>query len=223
MEDEPSLAMILVDSMEAEGFQVWHCSSVSEGLKCYFEVNPDLLVLDVMLAKSSGFEMAKTIRNTDKLTPILFLTAKSKVKDVITGFQVGGNDYLKKPFSIEELIVRIRVLLSDTRLLNLSEPAKNHIFQIGLFSFDSNQQILYDEEEIIQLTGREAALLKLFCEHLNHLLSKQSILLKIWGDDSFFNSRSMDVFISKLRKHLKKDPTLKIINIRGAGYKLVVA
>lgn len=221
VEDEPSLAMIISDSLEAEGFSVVHFTEVNPALKYFYEESPDLLVLDVMLPKSNGYEMAKTIRNTDQQTPILFLTAKSKASDVVEGFRSGGNDYLKKPFSIEELVVRILVLLNDKRLL-VEEEKENPIFQIGQYSFDSNAQVLQFGQQNLPLTGRESALLRLFCEHQNSLLTKQSILLKIWGDDSFFNSRSMDVFISKLRKHLNQDPAIKIINIRGAGYKLVI-
>jgi DNA-binding response OmpR family regulator len=221
VEDEPSLALIIKDSLEAEGFTVDHFTEVNSALKYFYGQEPDLIVLDVMLPKSNGFEMAKTIRNTDQQTPILFLTAKSKAKDVVEGFRSGGNDYLKKPFSIEELVVRIQVLLNDKRLL-IEEENEDHIYQIGQYAFDSNQQVLLFENTVTQLTGRESALLQLFCNHQNTLLTKKSILLKIWGDDSFFNSRSMDVFISKLRKHLKKDPAIKILNIRGAGYKLVV-
>jgi DNA-binding response OmpR family regulator len=174
-----------------------------------------------MLPKSNGYEIAKTIRNTDQKTPILFLTAKSKARDVVAGFKAGGNDYLKKPFGIEELVVRIQVLLNDQRLL-LKQDDNTHVFQIGQYTFDSHQQTLQLGSRQQSLTGRETALLKLFCEHQNSLLPKKSILLEIWGDDSFFNSRSMDVFISKLRKHLSEDPAVQIINVRGAGYKLVV-
>ena len=222
VEDEAALAMIISDSMEAEGFEVHHYSDAEPALKAYFELQPDLIVLDVMLPKSNGFEIAKTIRNTDRKTPIIFLTAKAKVQDVVTGFQSGGNDYLRKPFSIEELIIRMRVLLNDARLL-VNDQNEESIFQLGDFNFNTIQQTLKTGEKTIKLTGRESELLHLFCQHQNQLLSKQSILLKIWGDDSFFHSRSMDVFISKLRRYLKEDPRLQIINVRGAGYKLVVA
>jgi DNA-binding response OmpR family regulator len=221
VEDEPSLALIIVDSLEREGFAVRHYTEAEAALKHYYEARPDLLILDVMLPKSNGYEIAKTIRSTDQQTPILFLTAKSKAKDVVAGFKAGGNDYLKKPFGIEELVVRIQVLLNDQRLL-IDRSEAQHQYQIGQYSFDSHHQSLQLEESVQQLTGRESALLQLFCQHQNQLLPKKSILLEIWGDDSFFNSRSMDVFISKLRKHLSEDPAVQIINVRGAGYKLVV-
>lgn len=223
VEDEPSLAMIIQDSFEQEGYQVQHFSQAEDALKAYHQEKPDLLVLDVMLPKSNGYELAKQIRNTDRLTPIIFLTAKSKVEDVVAGFEAGGNDYLRKPFSIEELLVRIKVLLNDQRLLPLDQNSQQTEWNIGQYHFDSNRQMLTFGEQSLVLTGRESILLALFCQHQNRLLEKTSILLKIWGDDSFFNSRSMDVYISKLRKHLKKDPSVKIINVRGAGYKLVIS
>ncbi|GAB5554618.1 MAG: response regulator transcription factor [Saprospiraceae bacterium] len=222
VEDEPSLAMIVKDSLVQQGYAVQHFSEAESALKAYHQQAPDLLILDVMLPKSNGYDLAKQIRNTDRLTPIIFLTAKSKVQDVVTGFESGGNDYLRKPFSIEELLIRIKVLLNDQRLLPPQENTKQTEWQIGQYYFDSMRQTLDWGAQSIVLTGREAMLLALFCQHQNSLLEKSSILLKIWGDDSFFNSRSMDVYISKLRKHLKKDPSIKIINIRGAGYKLVI-
>ncbi|MEL7118698.1 MAG: response regulator transcription factor [Bacteroidota bacterium] len=223
VEDEPSLAMIVKDSMETEGFNVVHAEDGTQAIQYYQSEKPDLIVLDVMLPKTTGFEIAKTIRNIDQTTPIIFLTAKSQVKDVVQGFESGGNDYLRKPFSVEELIIRMKVLLSDRRLLAHIEETEEVIFQLGQFTFDSNRQLLSIKEEEIQLTAKESELLKLFCQNPNQLLSKSSILMKVWGDDSFFHSRSMDVFVSKLRKYLKQDPNLKIMNIRGSGYKLLVS
>lgn len=222
VEDEPSLAMIIQDSLEHQGYLVQHFGDAETALKAYHQAAPDLLILDVMLPKSNGYELARNIRNTDRLTPIIFLTAKSKVQDLVTGFEAGGNDYLRKPFSIEELLIRVKVLLNDQRLLPVKEEDVQTKWQIGRYLFDSNKQTLLLGDQMIALTGRESLLLALFCQHQNRLLEKSSILLKIWGDDSFFNSRSMDVYISKLRKHLKKDHSIKIINVRGAGYKLVI-
>ena len=223
VEDELALATIIKDSLQNEGFTVDHFAEGALALKHFFASPPDLIILDVMLPKSNGFDLAKTIRKTDPKTPILFLTAKAQVKDVVTGFKAGGNDYLRKPFGIEELIIRIKVLMSDARLLEDPTDSQQTVFQLGDISFNAQKQTLtYLQESTIQLTARESELLKLFCENPNRLVPKKNILLKIWGDDSFFNSRSMDVFISKLRKHLKKDPTLKIINVRGSGYKLII-
>lgn len=222
VEDEPSLAMIVKETLDSEGFNVTHCDNGHSALESFFSHKPDLIILDIMLPKANGYTVAKTIRNTDRQTPIIFLTAKTQVKDVINGFEAGGNDYLKKPFSMEELIVRMKVMLSESRLLNqISNEDEKTDFQIGKIHFNSTKQQLKISDQTIELTARESELLKLFCQNQNRLLSKQTILLKIWGSDSFFNSRSMDVFVSKLRKHLSIDASLKIINMRGAGYKFI--
>lgn len=222
VEDEMSLAMVVQDNLESRGYRVVHARNGEEGLKSFYHHEPDIVILDVMMPKANGFHVAKTIRNTDKNTPILFLTAKVQVADVVTGFESGGNDYIRKPFSIEELLVRIEVLMNDNRLLEQTPVNKETRFEIGNYSFDSRKSELYHTGTVQKLTFREAALLRLFCENVEELLTKESILLKIWGDDSFFNSRSLDVFISRLRKYLKKDSAISIINIRGVGYKLMI-
>lgn len=222
VEDEMSLAMVIKDNLETHGYRVIHAKDGEEGLKMFYHQEPDIVILDVMMPKVSGFKAARTIRNTDRITPILFLTAKVQVKDVITGFESGGNDYLRKPFSIEELMIRIEVLLNDSRLLEQVKEVKQTWFELGQYSFDSKKCELYYSGTSKKITFREASLLKLFCDNLDQLLTKKSMLLKIWGDDSFFNSRSLDVFISRLRKHLKEDSSISIINIRGVGYKLMI-
>jgi DNA-binding response OmpR family regulator len=220
VEDELSLALIVKDSLEIKNFEVVHCTDGESALKQFSIYKPDIVVLDVMLPKTDGFEVAKMIRNTNTTIPIIFLTAKSQTKDVLQGFTSGGNDYLKKPFSIEELIVRIKVLLSTNRLL-LEAASEDFIGAIGKYTFDSRLQVLSIDNTTITLTAKEAALLSLLCKNKSTLVSKKSILLNIWGDDHFFNSRSMDVFITRLRKHLSKDADVQIINVRGLGYKLV--
>lgn len=215
-EDEASLGMIVKESLETRNFTVFHAENGEEAFDIYRKEKPDVLVLDVMMPKKDGFTLAKEIRLDDKKIPIIFLTAKSQTSDVLEGFNNGGNDYLKKPFSIEELIVRIK------SLLNRIETKTNvNAIKIGNYLFNLTKQTLENSLEIQQLTHREAQLLFHLFEKKNEILDRTFILNKLWGNDDFFNARSMDVFISKLRKKLKKDRNIKIINIRGFGYKLI--
>jgi DNA-binding response OmpR family regulator len=215
-EDEASLGMIVKESLETRNFTVFHAKNGEEAFEIYRKAKPDILVLDVMMPKKDGFTLAKEIRLDDKKIPIIFLTAKSQTSDVLEGFNNGGNDYLKKPFSMEELIVRIK------SLLNRIETKTNvDAIKIGNYSFNSTKQTLENSLEIQQLTHREAQLLFHLFEKKNEILDRTFILNKLWGNDDFFNARSMDVFISKLRKKLKKDTNIQIINIRGFGYKLI--
>jgi two-component system alkaline phosphatase synthesis response regulator PhoP len=215
-EDEASLGLIIKESLETRGFEVLLCSDGEEALKTYQSEAPKLLVLDVMMPKKDGFTLAKEIREIDDTIPIIFLTAKSQTQDVVEGFTIGGNDYLKKPFSMEELIVRIHNLLNRTQVQKTSD-----VLHIGNFRFDfPKQKLRFKEEETIQLTHREAHLLFHLIKNKNGVLERSVILNKLWGNDDFFSARSMDVFISKLRKKLKQDETIQILNVRGFGYKL---
>ena len=217
-EDESSLAQIVKESLETRNFVVFHASNGIEALKIYQDKAPEILVLDVMMPKKDGFTLAKEIRQVDKNIPIIFLTAKSQPLDVVEGFSIGGNDYLKKPFSMEELIVRIENLLNRKKLQQQSE-----ILHIGGYVFDFPKQTLIFNNEVKELlTHREAHLLFHLCKNQNQVLDRSLILKKLWGDDDFFNARSMDVFISKLRKKLSKDSKIQIVNVRGFGYKLIV-
>ncbi|MEO6520185.1 MAG: response regulator transcription factor [Mucilaginibacter sp.] len=223
-EDESALAHIVRESLEERNFEVVLCADGEQAFKKFATYKPDILVLDVMMPKMDGFELAKKIRESDRVTPIIFLTARSQPKDVVTGFETGGNDYLKKPFSVEELIVRIKVLLSKDRLLINPKPARpdsNEVIQIGAFTFKPNRNIIEYGINVQQLTARESDVLKILCKHQQETLTRTKLLTELWGDDNFFNARSLDVFITKLRKHLKTDPSVQIINIRGIGYKLV--
>lgn len=216
-EDEPALGQIIKDSLETRNFDVLLCADGEIALKAYREEEPKLLVLDVMMPKKDGFTLAKEIRKENNEIPILFLTAKSQTKDVVEGFTIGGNDYLKKPFSIEELIVRINNLLQRTQLQKTSE-----IIELGNYRFDFKRQLLqFKTETEIQLTHREAHLLFHLYQNKNEVLDRSVTLKKLWGNDDIFSSRSMDVFITKLRKKLKKDATIQILNVRGFGYTLV--
>lgn len=215
-EDETSLGMIVKESLETRDFLVFLAEDGEQAIEIYKKEQPDILVLDVMMPKKDGFSVAEDIRKENKRIPIIFLTAKSQTSDVLEGFHKGGNDYLKKPFSIEELIVRIKALLDRIEIKCNVE----HI-TIGKYVFNLTKQTLEIDNNLEQLTHREAELLFYLFEKKNEILDRSFILNKLWGNDDFFNARSMDVFISKLRKKLKKDETIQILNVRGFGYKLI--
>ena len=215
-EDETSLGMIVKESLESRNFTVFYAENGREALDIYEKEKLDILVLDIMMPIKDGFTLAKEIRLENKAIPIIFLSAKSQTSDVLEGFKHGGNDYLKKPFSIEELIVRIKGLLNRIDL----KTALVHI-KIGNYLFNATKQTLTFSGETQQLTHREAQLLLALFEKKNQVLDRGFILNKLWGSDDFFNARSMDVFISKLRKKLKQDKNIQILNIRGFGYKLI--
>lgn len=215
-EDEASLGMIVKESLETRDFIVFHAENGEEASKMYEQENPDILVLDVMMPMKDGFTLAKEIRSQNNTIPIIFLTAKSQASDVVDGFNHGGNDYLKKPFSMEELIVRIKALLNRIKV----KPNTEEI-TIGKYQFNLTKQTLTYMDATEQLTHREAQLLFYLHDKKNEVLDRSFILNKLWGNDDFFNARSMDVFISKLRKKLKADDSIQIINVRGFGYKLI--
>ena len=215
-EDEPSLGQIVKESLESKSYRVSLCKDGVEALNSFEKDTPDILVLDVMMPKKDGFTLAKEIRKQNLKVPIIFLTAKSQSKDVVEGFQMGGNDYLKKPFSMEELIVRIENLLKSVQEATDSEMI------IGEYHFYyKKQELIYKSDKPTSLTHRESELLFHLYQHRNQVLDRSVILKKLWGDDDFFNARSMDVFITKLRKKLKKDNEVQILNVRGFGYKLI--
>jgi DNA-binding response OmpR family regulator len=218
-EDEPSLAMIVKESLETRDFKVELCENGAIALEAFEKSTYDILVLDVMMPILDGFELAKKVRDQNESIPIIFLTAKSQTEDVLHGFHVGGNDYLKKPFSMEELIVRIHNLL-DRKSVQQSADS----FTIGSYNFNFPQQKLcFKNEEPVKLTHRESHLLYNLLKNKNKVLDRSYILEKLWGSNDFFTGRSMDVFISKLRKKLAGDPQIEIVNVRGYGYKLIVA
>lgn len=221
VEDEEALGMIVKESLEMRGFDIIHCEDGEKGFFEYTKNNPDICVLDVMLPKRDGFTLAKDIRKLNPSVPIIFLTARSKTEDVVKGFELGGNDYLKKPFSMEELIVRIKALLG--RVSTAVKSDKNtSCLELGIYKFYPQQQLLDHNGEQKKLTHRESELLKIMCLNANRVMDRKLILQSLWGDDSFYNARSMDVFITKLRRYLKNDPTIEIINVRGIGYKLIM-
>lgn len=216
-EDEPSLGQIIKESLETRDFEVLHAVNGEIAYELYQAEQPDILVLDVMMPQKDGFTLAQEIRKENKAIPIIFLTAKSQTQDVLEGFHIGGNDYLKKPFSMEELIVRIKALLDRIVLTKNNEQ-----LPLGEYFFNYTKQKLVFGEETILLTHRESELLYHLYQQKNEILDRAFILKKLWGDNDFFNARSMDVFISKLRKKLSKDPKIQILNVRGYGYKLVI-
>jgi len=219
-EDEPFLGKIIKESLEARDFEVMWCHDGLKAYSAFRTFHPDICILDVMMPQKDGFTLARDIRLTNAILPILFLTAKSLTEDVLRGFASGGNDYLKKPFSMEELIVRLQSLLG--RQPHPVYDPEGQDFVIGLYSLNAPGQLLSVGTQQIKLSHREAALLQLLIENKNRVLDRKIALDLLWGSDNLFNARSMDVFISKLRKHLKQDTDLKILNIRGVGYKLVI-
>lgn len=217
-EDEAALGQIIKESLETRDFEVILCQDGEKAFRAYKSESPEILVLDVMMPKKDGFTLAKEVREIDDTIPIIFLTAKSQTQDVVEGFTIGGNDYLKKPFSMEELIVRIHNLISRTKLQKTAD-----VLEIGDYTFDFPKQLLtYKTDDTVQLTHREAHLLFHLIKNKNSVLDRSLILNKLWGTDDFFSARSMDVFISKLRKKLKQDDRIQILNVRGFGYKLTV-
>ncbi|WP_268122769.1 response regulator transcription factor [Roseivirga pacifica] len=216
-EDELALGTIVKESLETRGFDVVFCGDGEEAKTQYAAQKPELLVLDVMMPKKDGFTLVKEIRQMDEHIPIIFLTAKSRTEDVVEGFGYGANDYVKKPFSMEELIVRIKALLDRKSGQNNGSES----VQIGQYSFNFAKQTLTYKGNDQMLTHREAQLLQALYEHKNELTDRSLILNTLWGNDDFFNARSMDVFITKLRKKLAQDEQIQILNVRGYGYKLV--
>lgn len=220
VEDETTLAMIIKDTLEEGDFIIHTAADGEEGLRTFFDIRPDVLVADVMMPRMDGFEMVRRIRQTDKQTPVLFLTARSAINDVVEGFELGANDYLKKPFGMQELIIRIKALAG--KAFTFTEEKQVTQFEIGNYLFDSIAQTLAHAGIKQELSHRESEILKRLCENRNRIVNTQNVLLDLWGDDSFFNSRSLHVFITKLRHKLSEDEQIRIVNVRGIGYKLIV-
>lgn len=216
-EDELALGTIIQESLESREFSVRLCGDGQSAWESYQQNRPEVLVLDVMLPKKDGFTLAAKIRKIDQHTPIIFLTSKGQSEDVVKGFSLGANDYIRKPFSIEELIVRIKAQLDKQRL----RQSQSDWIPLGNYQFHPNRQVLRLEETETSLTARESQLLQMLLQNANKITDRTLILKQIWGADDFFTSRSMDVFITKLRKKLQGDPGIQILNVRGYGFKLV--
>lgn len=219
VEDETTLSMIIKDTLEDEGFDVFAAMDGREGLEQFHRQEPDIVVTDVMMPHMDGFELVNKIRQSNKTMPILMLTARSAVKDVINGFEIGVNDYLKKPFNMQELIIRIKALAG--RIQIESDKKNTTIFSIGSYTFNSQSQVLAIGDQVEVLSHRESEILKYLCVNQGNIVETQNLLLDLWGDDSFFNTKSLHVFITKLRHKLSKDERIKIINVRGIGYKMI--
>jgi DNA-binding response OmpR family regulator len=220
VEDEPFLAKIVKDSLESRQYDVSMAMDGDEAIAKFNLESPDLVVLDIMLPNRDGYAVASDIRKLSHKTPIIFLTARGQTHDVVKGFESGGNDYLRKPFSVEELIVRIENLLVLTQ--RQKEHATGEIVAIGMYQFNPLRYELKIKDRIKRLSHRESTLLQSLINNKNSTVMRKEILMKLWGDDSFFNSRNLDVYITKLRDYLKEDPSVQIITIKGLGYHFTV-
>ena len=218
VEDDESLSFVTRDNLELEGYQVTYCEDGKKAMDTFPKENFDLCILDVMLPEVDGYTIAKEIRKVNTQIPIIFLTAKSLKEDKIHGLRLGADDYITKPFSIEELILKIEIFLKRSQIVTKEQIS---VFQVGQFSFDYKNLELLKDDSKKQLTQKEADLLKFFIENKNEVLKRAQILESLWGEDDYFMGRSLDVFISRLRKYLKADNSIKIENIHGVGFKFV--
>lgn len=216
-EDDPNLGAILKVYLSQKGYSVMLATDGEQALEIYNKGDIDACILDVMMPKKDGFTVAKEIRRYDKRVPLLFLTAKNLESDKLKGFEIGADDYITKPFSMDELLARLNATIR--RSFDEGKPDRN-IFQIGQYVFDYTHQSLTINNNTRQLTAKECDLLRMFAVNFNQLIDRNSTLQKIWKDDSYFAARSMDVYITRLRKYLREDPSVKIINVHGVGFKL---
>lgn len=221
IEDDPNLGFMVQENLELRGYTVKRCMNGVDGINAYRAEQFDLCLVDVMMPKKDGFSFAREVRTNDQRTPLIFLTAKAMKEDKIEGFEIGADDYVTKPFSMEELVLRIQAVLKRTTA-SVQQQKEQSSFTIGMYEFDYERQLLQRGTKKQKLTTKEADLLKLLCLHLNSTLPREAALKTIWGNDSYFNGRSMDVFISRLRSYLKSDSSIEIINVHSVGYKLVV-
>jgi DNA-binding response OmpR family regulator len=224
VEDDPNLGLLLQDYLQLKGkFDVVLCVDGDEGLRAFTKQDFDLCILDVMMPKKDGFTLGKEIRKINQDVPIIFATAKAMMEDKASAYDLGGDDYITKPFRIEELLLRINALLKRVAVKETPESGSAQtLFQIGDYTFDYTTQLIDYKGQLQKLSTKEAELLQLLCLKKNAVLTREEALLSIWHDDNYFNGRSMDVFLSKLRKYLREDPKVEILNVHGKGYKLLV-
>lgn len=217
-EDDPGLGFVIKDALSMKGYEVLLCTDGESGYQAFRRQRFDLCILDVMMPRKDGFTLAQNIREKNIEIPILFITAKSMLEDKITGFASGGDDYLVKPFSVEELCMRIEVFLRRSN----GTASAGEILRLGKYTFDPRNLTLKHAQGLKALTQKETDVLSLLCHNQDRVLKREEILKKVWGDDDYFLGRSMDVFISKLRKYLKDDPTIEIVNYHGVGFRLEI-
>ena len=220
-EDDTNLGRILKNFLDVKGFAAQLFPNGELAIRAFERQNFDFCIIDIMMPVKDGFSLAKDIRKLNSSIPILFLTAKTLQEDVLHGFQCGADDYVTKPFSMEELLVRIHAILRRTQ--PPAEINEHPVFNIGKYVFDFNRQILTFQSHEHKLTSKEASLLKLLCENKNQVLDRKTALNLLWKDDNYFNARSMDVYITRLRKYLKDDTTIELMNVHGVGFKLVIS
>jgi two-component system OmpR family response regulator len=220
LEDDPNLGFMVQEHLELNGYEVTLCANGRDGIDAFGHCRFDLCLADIMMPKLDGFTFAREIRKKDADIPLIFLTAKSLKEDRIEGFRIGCDDYITKPFSVEELILRIRAVLRRAEKSRIDQHQTH--FEIGEYVFESEKRTLSRKDLTLNLTSRESELLRLLCLNRSQTLDRNTALRRIWGEDSYFSGRSMDVFISKLRKYLKGDPRIEILNVHGKGYKLIV-
>ena len=218
-EDDKNLGIMLKNYLTVKSFNTDLFEDGEKALNGFNENLYDLCILDVMMPIMDGFTLAHEIRKKNKTVPIIFLTARSMKDDVLEGFKLGGDDYITKPFNMDELLLRIEAIL---RRVKTAEPSNTLVYTLGKYTFDSQKQILYDDCASYKLTTRETELLKILCDNANQVLDRNYTLRTIWEDDNYFNARSMDVYITKLRKLLKDEPAVEILNVHGKGFKLVI-
>lgn len=223
VEDDPNLGLLVQEYLTLKGYATDRATDGNQGMQQFMAAHYDLCIFDVMMPKKDGFTLAKEVRMAGRDVPIIFLTAKSMQEDTIQGFRAGADDYITKPFSMEELLLRIQAILRRyQRSTDIAEPTT---YRIGSLTFDYQHQLLgHDggDGQSQKLTSKESELLRLLAQNLNQPVSRSFALKMVWGDDSYFNARSMDVYVTKLRKYLKPDPAVQLVNVHGEGFKLVV-
>lgn len=222
VEDDANLSFVVKDCLQIAGHDVHHFSKGDEALLAFNKFNYDICILDVMLPNLDGFSLVKAIRDKDVNIPVIFISARVQIQDKLEGLQLGGDDYIFKPFSIEELLLKVNIFLRRNAGSGMQRPVEESLFRVGHFEFDYNNMLLKSDAETIRLTGREADLIVYFIKHQNKLIKRKDILIALWGKDDYFLGRSLDVFISRLRKFISGDSSISIENIPRVGFKFRV-